>query len=349
MRTWVQSAGHLLGAFFVLGICLTVFPQEILGETVTLTIIVNNPSVPGCTDSHAANYNSAATIDNGSCTYPPPTTPNTTTNTNNNTSSNNSGGSVGANTSGPLLAFPSNTGTVTLQGVAYPGSQVSLTRDGQIIGRTQAGPDANFSYTISGVTPGTYTYGVWSTDNRGIRSVTHAFTIAVTQGVGTVISGIFMPPTIDIDKSEVKRGDILTLLGQAPPTSTVTLSIHSDNAITKRTTAGSNGIWKYQFNTSEVAYGNHTAAAQASLADTLSELSSTLPFVVGTKNVLTTKQPVMPLVDLNSDGKIDLKDFSIMAYWYKRPLTSTGRSADLNNDGKVDLKDFSILAYRWTG
>ena len=33
------------------------------------TIIVNSTSVPGCTDPLASNYNSLATVDDGSCLY----------------------------------------------------------------------------------------------------------------------------------------------------------------------------------------------------------------------------------------------------------------------------------------
>jgi hypothetical protein len=54
--------------------------------------------------------------------------------------------------------------------------------------------------------------------------------------------------------------------------------------------------------------------------------------------------------DLNCDKKVNLIDFSILAYWYKRPLTKEAKQkVDLNGDGKVDLVDFSIMAYYWTG
>ncbi len=56
----------------------------------------------------------------------------------------------------------------------------------------------------------------------------------------------------------------------------------------------------------------------------------------------------MAEIDFNGDGKIDISDFSILAYWYKRPLTSEARArVDLNHDGAVDIVDFSILAYYW--
>lgn len=53
--------------------------------------------------------------------------------------------------------------------------------------------------------------------------------------------------------------------------------------------------------------------------------------------------------DINGDGKVSLADFSILAYWFKRPLTEQALSSgvDLNHDGKVTLADFSIMAYYW--
>ena len=50
--------------------------------------------------------------------------------------------------------------------------------------------------------------------------------------------------------------------------------------------------------------------------------------------------------DLNHDCKVNLVDFSIMAYWYGR--ANPPASVDLNGDKKVNLIDFSIMAYYWT-
>jgi len=52
--------------------------------------------------------------------------------------------------------------------------------------------------------------------------------------------------------------------------------------------------------------------------------------------------------DLNSDGKVNLVDFSIAAYWYGRVFLPAAKASDLNSDGKVDLADFSIMAYYWS-
>jgi hypothetical protein len=53
--------------------------------------------------------------------------------------------------------------------------------------------------------------------------------------------------------------------------------------------------------------------------------------------------------DLNCDGKVNLVDFSIMAFWFGRTLTGKGLDADLNHDSKVNLVDFSIMVFHWTG
>jgi len=50
--------------------------------------------------------------------------------------------------------------------------------------------------------------------------------------------------------------------------------------------------------------------------------------------------------NLNSDGRIDLIDFSILLFNWGIPKNP---ATDLNQDGKVDLVDFSIMLYWWTG
>jgi len=50
--------------------------------------------------------------------------------------------------------------------------------------------------------------------------------------------------------------------------------------------------------------------------------------------------------DVNNDCKVNLVDFSIAAYWYKRP--SPPANVDINSDGVVTLVDFSIMAFYWS-
>jgi hypothetical protein len=72
---------------------------------------------------------------------------------------------------------------------------------------------------------------------------------------------------------------------------------------------------------------------------------------VGTKNVLRGKSKFLK-GDLNKDGRVNLLDFSIGAFWYKTTLSTSFKEVErerLNGDGKMDLLDFSIMAFYWTG
>jgi hypothetical protein len=213
-----------------------------------------------------------------------------------------------------------------------------------------ASPDARFTVSLTGLSVGTYTFGVYAVDSSGIRSVVQTFTITVTGGVNTGISGIFLPPTISLDKSAVRRGEPIMMLGAAAPSSDITVMVHSDNDIVAHATSSAQGIWRYVLDTTSLEMGAHSAQAQAKLSDSISSLSNTAQFSVGTTTVLAPKKTCPARADMNTDCRVNLVDFSIMAYWYKRPLTDVAKNLiDLNHDGQITIIDFSILAFNWTG
>ena len=53
--------------------------------------------------------------------------------------------------------------------------------------------------------------------------------------------------------------------------------------------------------------------------------------------------------DIDSDTRVNLVDFSILAFWWKRLPLPPETPFDLNCDGFVRLDDFSILAFHWSG
>ena len=64
------------------------------------------------------------------------------------------------------------------------------------------------------------------------------------------------------------------------------------------------------------------------------------------RDVVVPNTPSASIIDFDHDGKINLTDFSIIAYWYMRP--SPPSFVDLSGDGNVNLIDFSIMAYYWS-
>jgi hypothetical protein len=91
-----------------------------------------------------------------------------------------------------------------------------------------------------------------------------------------------------------------------------------------------------------------SARTELTVASGQSQYSQLLPFGVG----VPAPQPVGVCgnpPDISRDGRVNLVDFSILAYWWKRLPLPASRPFDLNCDGFVRLDDFSILAYHWSG
>ena len=236
---------------------------------------------------------------------------------------------------------------IILSGRAYPLSKVVVLKDGQIIVSTIAGPDARFEVSLSGLATGDYNFVVYGEDNKGLRSNLFTFSIFLTSGVTTKVSGIFITPTIAVDKSQVKRGDNIAIFGQSTPEAEVTIAVNSEEEFFIKTTADKDGAYFQNFDTAPLAMGQHLTRSKAATEGEISPFGKAIGFLVATKNVLFARAEASLKGDLNNDGRVNLADFSIAAYWYKRP--SPPADVDLNGDDKIDLIDFSIMAYNWTG
>lgn len=257
------------------------------------------------------------------------------------------GGGSGGGSGGGII--PSSGGTVNLSGRAYPLSTITLLKDAQVVASSIADSKANFQMSLSNLSAGNYIFSLYTEDKAGNRSSLLSFPVSVTAGATTNIGGIFLAPTIDVDKSTVKQGDNIAFFGQSAPKSEVIITVHSNTELFLKASADAVGAYLYNLDTSPLELGSHLAKSKAALAGEISSFGASVGFAVGTQNVLKSSKKICIPADLNCDGRVNLVDFSIMAYWYKRPLAGTGLKADLNHDKKVDLIDFSIMMSHWTG
>ena len=250
---------------------------------------------------------------------------------------------------GGIVIPPSGTGSVVFSGRAYPLSTVTLLKDAQVAVSTIAGPDSNFKISLSGLSAGSYIFSLYSQDKNGLRSVLFNFSITLTVNATTNVCGIFIAPTIAVNKSEVKKGDDISIFGQTAPQSEVTILVNSKDDYFVKTKSDKDGVYLYNFDTSPLDFGDHSAKSKAAISDFASSFSNLILFKIGAENVLAPKPTEKKVLkgEINGDDRVNLVDFSIVAYWYKRP--SPPLKVDLNGDGKVDLIDFSIMAYYWTG
>ncbi len=245
---------------------------------------------------------------------------------------------------GAVVIIPVGPTKVILQGKAYPNAPITVLKDGQVVDLIQADKMANFKSEITDVKGNeTYTFGLWAVDKNNIRSITFNFTTYVAIGKTTVISNIFIPPTIYLEKDIIPRGEVVEIIGQTVPESEVTVHINSDPIIEK-TPADNEGDWEYSMDTGILEEGSHSAKANAlDPGGVMSSFSKTLFFVVTEKEVFLCRG-----ADLNFDNRVDLVDFSILLFFWGS-INPSNPCVDINQDGAIDLIDFSIMMYEWTG
>src|SRR3989344_7797195 len=233
---------------------------------------------------------------------------------------------------------------VNFSGPAYPLSRVTLLKDGQIAARTVAGPDAKFQISLTDISGGDYLFSVYGEDRNSIRSTPSTFPVVLTSGANTNISAIFLAPTISVDKSEVKRGDNIAIFGQSAAESQISIIVNSEEEHFGRAQSDKNGVYLYNLDTLLLEYGEHSVKSKATVSNEISTFGKSVAFKIGTKSILAPEPLKCPAAgEVNGDCRVNLIDFSIVAFWYKR--LSPPRSVDFNGDGRVDLVDFSIMAY----
>ncbi len=259
-------------------------------------------------------------------------------------------GPVGGGGGAGLYFPPTSNTNVTIAGSAYPLSEVVILKDGQIAIKTVAGPDGIFTAIVNNLSGGNYIFSVYGEDDAGRRSTLFTFPISITVGATTEISGVFLSPTIDVDKEMVRKGDTITIFGASIPNAAITIQVDSAEPYFLNATSDKSGAYLYDFNSASLDYGSHAAKSEAAQGDQISDYSVSRGFTVGDHTVLAQAESTAPTEaegDLNGDGRVNLIDFSILAYWYGHP--NPPAAYRLDGADTIDLRDFSIMAYYWTG
>ena len=228
---------------------------------------------------------------------------------------------------------------IIFKGQAYPFANLTILKNNVVITSFKSKSDGFFEKEINGLPGGTFVFSIFAEDSKGRISPTLAFVVPVLENRSTLISRIFIPPTIDLSPIVVARGEKLNIFGQVFPGSSVNMQIFPKN-ILEKTESSLSGAWNYEFNTNILEEGEYVIKAAATDQDgAQSDYSKSLTF-----SVVKSSRCQGP--DLNFDGRVDLVDFSILLYFWgqKNPKNSC---ADINGEGIVDIIDFSIMMYYW--
>lgn len=245
--------------------------------------------------------------------------------------------------------YRSGDAEVVIRGFAFPGSTVNILVDGKPAETTRASNDGSYTITLSEISRGVYTFGVFAVGSDNVKSSTFSTSFTVTGGRTSNLSNINIMPSIKASPDPVDPGQTLTLSGSAIPNSTVTIENQNERSTASRkqytTTSGSNGAWSVQVDTNGFSAGTYKVRARSSQAagGIETNFSGYTFYGVGEK----ADGPLN--ADLNTDGRVNLTDFSILLFWWGGDGDDSDPPADINGDGTVSLTDFSILLFNWTG
>ncbi|MGA2417678.1 MAG: dockerin type I domain-containing protein [Candidatus Staskawiczbacteria bacterium] len=231
-------------------------------------------------------------------------------------------------------------GGVSFSGRAYPGANLSIaavTATENVIKQGAASSsDGSFKITFTGLSVGARAFALLVQDKDGRIAQSKVYDLNLLNADSVLeVNNIIVSPTIGFPRPTITKGDFLAVVGYAAPSSKLLIEVDGQ-LIAADITAGTDGSYKYLYNTALLDIGSHTIRArQVTFDGVQSEFSP--------QKVFFTTNLLVPKTDFNNDGKIDISDWSIfLAHWLSTD-PATRLLDDLNGDGKVDASDFSIF------
>jgi len=150
-----------------------------------------------------------------------------------------------------------------------------------------------------------------------------------------IVKDLLVPPTVGFLQRVISRGQPVIIIGYASPNNSIILEI--DNIIKKEAKVEKDGSYKVAVDTGILEFGTyHVRVKQVDTSQKReSDYSPTNAFVVS--------HLTLPKTDLNGDGVVNIKDWSMFLSNWGSKDESRKKIIDLNDDGKVDIADFSIF------
>ncbi len=248
--------------------------------------------------------------------------------------------------SGVTSMYGSVQTSVRFTGEAYPHAIVTVLKNGTIVNNTRADSTGLFSITLKEKYDSTILYSLYARDIAGNKSLLINYPLVVTAGYVTHLSGIRFPPTITLDKVQARAGDYLTVGGYAMGERELQVTISGQNGepIEEYTlTSARNGRYSITLPLLQIQKGNYSVHIKYK---GYAHVSKLVKLIISTTNIPNTDISLNIPGDCNADGIINLVDFSVLAFWYKK--SGPPYCIDLNHDRIINLTDFSILAFYWT-
>ncbi len=147
------------------------------------------------------------------------------------------------------------------------------------------------------------------------------------------LTNILIAPSISLDKRSLNKREKLQVSGYATPNNKVKIEI--DNKQVIEVTASKTGYYFSLISMSDLVEGSHQARVLQSSSSQTSDYSLLKIFRVAELFSVNS--------DLNSDGKLNISDWSIFLSSWSSRNESLRKKIDLNGDGKISILDLSLF------
>jgi hypothetical protein len=236
------------------------------------------------------------------------------------------GGGAGGEPIRPTLA--------SVSGFAYPDATIRVALHALPFGdtftkETTASPDGSFSASFEKFPQGFYAFTISASDRNGTNSARKGIQFEFLEGGPQLYKEkVLIPPTITLGRSVVTHGDDIAVSGSAVPNTGVLVQVGD---VFYETKSDDSGAYSILINTAHLAPGKISIRVRSAMV-------SEFGYDYSLSKTTTLSSTSVPEADLNADGAVDIKDFSIFL----------ANPADMNKDGNVDAADVSIFLRAFT-
>jgi hypothetical protein len=230
--------------------------------------------------------------------------------------------------------------TMAFAGESFPNAKISVLGKGGVdpayrdfpikIERLSSG--GSFHLTVLSLFQGDYIFLLKAEDEDGQESIVTVSRESI--GFNEVVAGIVFPPTVRLESAVVAKGKRVGVTGFATPGFSVEIEIDGKSMAT--VVAGPSGQYAFSTDGDSLGEGIHyVQVRQRNAAGAVSGLSVSRSFRVSPL--------IFPKADLNSDGIVNVIDWSIFLFRWESKEASERATIDLNSDGTLDVYDFSLF------
>ncbi|MBI2041992.1 MAG: hypothetical protein HYT20_03175 [Candidatus Nealsonbacteria bacterium] len=242
------------------------------------------------------------------------------------------------------VSTPARIIKVSFSGQAYPGAKIEVLRkdtsaeDARYLTipleRHEVLSDGSFDLSPGALIVDVYFFALRAEDKDGRQTRILPFSVDLSATDKLEVKDILMPPTLDFERTRIRKGDSMRIIGYATPGDKTEIEI--DGKIISVASPSKTGFYSFTTTTPNFSFGSHYARVrQVGSGGKTSNFSAARTFQIS--------QLLVPRADFNQDNIINITDWSVFLSRWSSKDEKIRSTIDMNADGKIDIRDFSIF------